>query len=39
MMLAASPGCSIVVTATGGQASAVLDALQALVADKFGEEI
>lgn len=39
MMLAASPGCSILVTATGKQAGEVLDALDALVADKFGEEI
>ena len=39
MMLAASPGCSILVTATGNQADEVLDALDALVADKFGEEI
>ena len=39
MMLAASPGCSVFVTATGAQAEAVLDALDALVADKFGEEM
>ncbi|GEO86566.1 MULTISPECIES: HPr family phosphocarrier protein [Alphaproteobacteria] len=39
MMLAASPGCSITVSATGNQASAVLDALESLVADKFGEEM
>ena len=39
MMLAASPGCSIEVSATGSQASEVLDALEALVADRFGEEI
>ena len=39
MMLAASPGCSVFVTATGAQAQAVLDALDALVADKFGEEM
>jgi phosphocarrier protein HPr len=39
MMLAASPGCSIEVSATGSQAEEVLDALQALVADRFGEEI
>jgi len=39
MMLAASPGCSVFVTATGAQAEAVLDALDALIADKFGEEM
>ncbi|MFD1200144.1 HPr family phosphocarrier protein [Brucella gallinifaecis] len=38
MMLAASPGCCIEVRASGEQAEAVLDALQALIADKFGEE-
>ncbi|EFL89739.1 HPr family phosphocarrier protein [Ahrensia sp. R2A130] len=37
MMLAASPGCCIDVTARGPQAEAALDALDALVADKFGE--
>ncbi|KQW27802.1 phosphate ABC transporter permease [Rhizobium sp. Root274] len=39
MMLAASPGCSISVTASGNDAEAVLDALSALVADRFGEEM
>ncbi len=39
MMLAASPGCTILVSAHGKQASEVLDALEHLVADKFGEEI
>lgn len=39
MMLAASPGCSISVTASGTDAEAVLDALSALVADRFGEEM
>lgn len=39
MMLAASPGCSISVTASGNQAQAVMEALAALVADRFGEEI
>ncbi|MFY8099590.1 MAG: HPr family phosphocarrier protein [Allorhizobium sp.] len=39
MMLAASPGCSISVTASGNQAQAVMDALAALVADRFGEEM
>ena len=38
MMLAASPGCHIDVSATGPQATEVLDALEALVADRFGEE-
>ena len=38
MMLAASPGCCVVVTAEGAEAEAALDALQALIADKFGEE-
>ena len=37
MMLAASPGCSVLVTATGAQAQQVLDALDALIADRFGE--
>ncbi|KQV35861.1 MULTISPECIES: HPr family phosphocarrier protein [unclassified Rhizobium] len=39
MMLAASTGCTISVTATGVQADAAMDALDALVADKFGEEM
>ena len=39
MMLAAAPGCSIRVAATGPQRGEVLDALQALIADRFGEEI
>ncbi|HCL65274.1 MAG TPA: HPr family phosphocarrier protein [Rhizobium sp.] len=39
MMLAASPGCTILVSACGKQAREVLDALEHLVADKFGEEI
>ncbi|EHS50303.1 Phosphotransferase system, phosphocarrier protein HPr [Rhizobium sp. PDO1-076] len=39
MMLAASPGCSIHVSATGNQAIAVIEALETLIADKFGEEI
>ena len=38
MMLAASPGCRIRVTATGAQAAAALEALEALVANRFGEE-
>jgi phosphocarrier protein len=39
MMLAASPGCSIRIVATGPQATEALEALAALVADRFGEEI
>ncbi|HEV7322383.1 MAG TPA: HPr family phosphocarrier protein [Ensifer sp.] len=39
MMLAASTGCSICVTASGAQAEEAMNALDALVADKFGEEI
>ena len=39
MMLAASPGSSVLVTASGKQATEALDALDRLVADKFGEEI
>ncbi|MBP1851822.1 HPr family phosphocarrier protein [Rhizobium halophytocola] len=38
MMLAASPGCRILVTAEGVQATEALDALESLVNDKFGEE-
>ena len=37
MMLAAHIGTSITVTAVGEDAEAALDALSALVADKFGE--
>ncbi len=37
MMLAASPGTSINVSASGRQALEVMDALEALLADKFGE--
>ena len=39
MMLAASPGCSVHVTAHGAQAVEVLAALEALVANRFGEEM
>ncbi|MEM1287257.1 MAG: HPr family phosphocarrier protein [Pseudomonadota bacterium] len=39
MMLAASPGCEITVSAGGPQAGKVLDAVCQLVADKFGEEM
>ncbi len=38
MMLAASTGCSIDVSAEGIQAGEALDALEALIANKFGEE-
>jgi phosphocarrier protein HPr len=37
MMLAASPGCCINVSATGPQAAQAMDALEALITDKFGE--
>lgn len=39
MMLAASPGCSINVRAQGEDANAVLDALEKLVNDRFGEDV
>jgi phosphocarrier protein len=38
MMLAASTGCTIEVAASGTQAVEALDALEELVAGKFGEE-
>jgi phosphocarrier protein len=38
MMLAAAPGTSVNVTASGPQAREVLDALEALIANRFGEE-
>jgi len=38
MMLAASPGCSVYVEASGNQAKEAIEALEALVADRFGEE-
>ena len=37
MMLAAAPGTSITVSATGPQAAAAVDALEALIASRFGE--
>ena len=37
MMLAASPGCAITVTTSGPEAEAAMEALCALVADRFGE--
>ena len=39
MMLAASPGCCIRVSATGAEASDVIAALELLIADRFGEEV
>ena len=38
MMLAAAPGTTIILSATGKQAQAAIDALSTLVADRFGEE-
>ena len=38
MMLAASPGCCITVSASGPQAAEVIEALQTLIAARFGEE-
>jgi phosphocarrier protein HPr len=38
MMLSAGPGTTIVVSATGPEAQAAIDAITALVADKFNEE-
>lgn len=38
MMLAASPGCCISVAASGPQAQKALDALETLIANRFGEE-
>jgi phosphocarrier protein HPr len=38
MMLAASPGCCITVTASGPDAAEAIAALEQLVASKFGEE-
>ncbi|MBS7538781.1 HPr family phosphocarrier protein [Ancylobacter lacus] len=38
MMLAAAPGTVITVEASGAQAVAALEALEALVAGRFGEE-
>ncbi len=39
MMLAASPGCSIRVTASGPEAAAAMAAIEELVAGRFGEEV
>lgn len=38
MMLAASPGCCITVSATGPEAGEALNALDSLVSDRFGED-
>ena len=38
MMLAAGPGTTVTVSAKGPEAQAAVDALAALVADKFNEE-
>lgn len=38
LMLAAAPGTSVTVTASGADATEALDALEALVANRFGEE-
>jgi len=38
MMLAASPGTSITVEATGKEAAEVIDALTALINSRFGED-
>ena len=38
MMLAASPGCCISVSASGPEAEKALDALDSLIANRFGEE-
>jgi phosphocarrier protein HPr len=37
MMLAAAPGTSITISATGPQAAACADALEALISSRFGE--
>ena len=37
MMLAAAPGCTIDLEVEGPEAEAALEALETLVADKFGE--
>jgi phosphocarrier protein len=38
MMLSAAPGTTITVEAFGPEATEVLDALEALIKSKFGEE-
>jgi phosphocarrier protein HPr len=39
MMLSAGPGTSIVVSATGPEAEAAIEALTELIRSKFGEEV
>ena len=39
MMLAASPGCSIRVTASGPEAEQAMAAIEELIATRFGEEV
>ncbi|MBY5456376.1 HPr family phosphocarrier protein [Rhizobium beringeri] len=39
MMLAASPGSSVVVSASGSQAQEALEALDQLIQNRFGEEM
>ncbi|MEO0547605.1 MAG: HPr family phosphocarrier protein [Pseudomonadota bacterium] len=39
MMLAASKGCHVTIACDGSQAEVALEALGALIADRFGEEI
>ncbi|MBY3246562.1 HPr family phosphocarrier protein [Rhizobium laguerreae] len=39
MMLAASPGSSVVVSASGSQAVEALEALDQLIQNRFGEEM
>ena len=38
MMLAASPGCSVRVTASGPEAAEVMAEIEELIATRFGEE-
>ena len=38
MMLAASPGCTIHISASGAQAEEALEALRQLVEERFGED-
>jgi phosphocarrier protein HPr len=38
MMLAAGPGTTVTIQATGNEAQAAMDALCALISSKFGEE-
>ena len=38
MMLAAAPGTSITIEASGREAAAAMDAIQTLIASRFGEE-